>query len=111
MDKIDQYRQYIQDVLTEYGQHQPSYGEIEVELIFDVERDRYQIVHTGWHQKQRIYGCIAHLDLKDGKIWIQYDGTERGIANELIDLGVPKQDIVLAFHAPYFRQYTEFAIS
>jgi hypothetical protein len=49
-----------------------------------------------------------HLDIKDGKIWIQQDGTEVGIANQLVELGVPKRDIVLAFHEPAVRQFTEF---
>ena len=53
---------------------------------------------------------MLHIDIKEGKIWIQHDGTEIGIANELVEMGVPKQDIVLAFHAPYKRQYTGFAI-
>ncbi|WP_322745610.1 element excision factor XisI family protein [Plectonema radiosum] len=53
-------------------------------------------------------GCILHLDIKDGKIWIQHDGTEVGIANQLVEMGVPKLDIVLAFHEPYIRQFTEF---
>lgn len=43
-----------------------------------------------------------------GKIWIQYDGTEVGIANQLVELGVPKQDIILAFHKPSVRKYTDF---
>jgi hypothetical protein len=51
-----------------------------------------------------------HLDIKDGKIWIQHDGTEIGIANQLVALGVPKSDIVLAFHSPFKRQFTEFAV-
>ncbi|MEH1849155.1 MAG: element excision factor XisI family protein [Nostoc sp.] len=51
---------------------------------------------------------ILHLDIKDGRIWIQHDGTEEGIANRLVEMGVPKQDIILAFHEPYVRQFTEF---
>jgi XisI protein len=66
---------------------------------------------VGWEDGFRMYGCLIHVDIKDGKIWIQYDGTEYSVANELIDLGVPKQDIVLAYHAPYARKYTEFATS
>ena len=54
---------------------------------------------------------MLHVDIQNGKIWIQHDGTKGGIANELVELGVPKQDIVLAFHAPYRRQFTEFAVS
>ncbi|MDB9459416.1 element excision factor XisI family protein, partial [Dolichospermum circinale CS-545/17] len=39
------------------------------------------------------------------------DGTEIGVANELVEAGVPKQDIVLAFKAPYKRKFTDFAAS
>ncbi|MBV7334508.1 XisI protein [Chloroflexi bacterium TSY] len=46
-----------------------------------------------------------------GKIWIEIDWTEEGIATELVAAGVPKEDIVLAFHHPSMRQYTEFAVA
>jgi hypothetical protein len=110
MDKIAQYRIYIQQILTEYAQGSPSDDDIETELIFDTERDHYQVVYTGWKNRQSVYGCVLHLDIKKGKIWIQYDGTEVGIADELVKLGVPKEDIVLAFHEPLLREYTEFAV-
>lgn len=41
----------------------------------------------------------------------QYNGTEIEIASKLVDLGIPKEDIVLAFHEPFVRQYTGFAVS
>ena len=63
----------------------------------------------GWNKLQRVRGCVLHIDIKDDKIWIQHDGTEVGVANELIELDVPKHDIVLAFHPPYKRPYTGFA--
>jgi hypothetical protein len=111
MARVDDYRRYVQQLLTQYGQYKPAYGEVEVELIFDMVNDHYQLVTVGWRNQQRVHGCVAHLDLKDGKIWIQHDGTEVGLANELVNLGVPKEDIVLAFHAPAKRRYTEFAVS
>ena len=60
--------------------------------------------------KKGLGGCILHIDIIDGKIWIQHDGTEGGIALDLIDHGVPKQDIVLGFHSPFKRQFTDFAV-
>lgn len=57
-----------------------------------------------------MYGCVIHIHIKDNKIWIQHDETEDGIANELVQRGVSKQDIVLAFHSPFKRQFTEFAV-
>ena len=110
MAKLDEYRHLVKEILTEYSSHKPAYGEVEVELIFDTERDRYQLVHTGWNKHRRIYGSTIHIDLKGDKIWIQNDGTEVGIANVLVERGVSPQDIVLAYHAPYLREYTDFAV-
>jgi hypothetical protein len=109
MAKLEQYRAHIQQLIKRYGAYKPAYGDIEVETIFDIERDHYELVNVGWNDHQRIRGCVLHIDIKNGKIWIQHDGTEKGIANELFELGVPKEDIVLAFHAPYKRTFTGFA--
>jgi hypothetical protein len=51
------------------------------------------------------------LDIIEGKIWVQHNGTELEISKELVGLGVAKNDIVLAFHSPYQRQFTDFAVS
>ncbi|MEO0456928.1 MAG: XisI protein [Cyanobacteria bacterium P01_A01_bin.114] len=110
MDKLAQYREWIQQVLTGYGQLQPI-GDIRVYTFWDLKSDHYQVFHAGWNQHRRVFGPLIHIDLIDGKIWIQYDGTEVGVANELVGLGVPKQDIVLAYHAPFMRQYDGFAIT
>ncbi|MCE7982641.1 MAG: hypothetical protein DYG89_15765 [Caldilinea sp. CFX5] len=34
-----------------------------------------------------------------------------GLATELVERGVPREDVVLAFHPPAMRPYTEFAVS
>jgi hypothetical protein len=89
-----------------------SSKEVEAQTIFDLERDHYQLVYVGWKRHDiRDYGCLLHLDIKDGKIWIQYDGTEGGIAYELVNLGVPREDIVLGFQPVSVRPHTEFAVS
>jgi XisI protein len=110
MDKLTQYRQIVRQILTTYAHVQPSYGEIKRQTIFDTEQDRYQVLNTGWENDRRVYGCLIHLDIQDGKIWIQYDGTEKGVANDLIEADVPKQDIVLAYQSTYLRKLTEFAV-
>jgi XisI protein len=111
MAKINEYRQIVRDILTEYSQIKAANEEVEAELIFDLERDRYQLVHVGWSRKRRIYGCVVHLDINDGKVWIQHDGTEGGIANELIARGIPTHNIIIGFHSPFKRQFTEFAVN
>lgn len=111
MDKLENYRQYIQKVILEYGQMGQPHGDIKTEYVFDTNGDHYQLIRVGWRDYHRIYGCLIHMDIINDKIWIQYNGTEVDFAEELVALGVPKQDIVLAFHSPYKRQFTEYAVS
>ncbi|MBM3237749.1 XisI protein [Candidatus Poribacteria bacterium] len=51
------------------------------------------------------------IDIQDSKVWIQHDGTESGIAPELVEAGIPEDKIVLGFHAPDVRKYTEYAVA
>ncbi|MCU0541161.1 MAG: XisI protein [Oscillatoriaceae cyanobacterium Prado104] len=104
------YREAVQTILKNLVKNR-SNSQTEVQLIFDTERDRYQVLNIGWQDLSRVFGCIIYVEIKDGKIWIERDGTEIGVANELVELGVPKQDIVLGFKAPYKRKFTEFAAS
>ncbi|MEQ8536533.1 MAG: XisI protein [Coleofasciculus sp. D1-CHI-01] len=108
MDKLN-YRQLVQAILKRHVGNGLNHN-TDVQLIFDLERDRYQVLHIGWEGLSRVFGCIIYVEIKEGKIWIERDGTEIGVANELVEAGVPKQDIVLAFHAPYKRKFTEFAV-
>jgi XisI protein len=110
MDRLAQYRQLVQQILQAHSQFQSSYGEVETFPAFDLEHDHYQVISIGWENRRRVYGCLIHVDIKGDKIWIQHDGTEVGVANQLVELGVPKQDIVLGYHTPNARRYTEFAV-
>jgi XisI protein len=47
MAKVDEYRQIVRDILTEYSQIKAANEDVEAELIFDLVRDRYQVVHVG----------------------------------------------------------------
>lgn len=112
---VEQYRQYIRHILSERrlrASMQPRNAEeYEVQTIFDDQQDHYQLLYVGWRGNKRDFGCLLHLDIKRGKIWIQHDGTEEGIANRLVEMGVPRQDIILAFHEPYVRPFTDFGTS
>lgn len=41
---------------------------------------------------------------------IVYDPAKDDITKDLMALGIAKEDIVLGFHSPYMRQFTEFAV-
>ena len=106
---VEKYRQIVQQLILEKAQRKSYPEEIEKQAVLDTERDHYLLLHTGWRDNRRTHGCSLHIDIKDSKIWIQHDGTEAGIATQLLELGVPKENIVLAFHSPYMREFTEFA--
>ncbi len=114
MDRLTSYSKNIQQILTDYmrqhqqATHKPG-DEMEAQLMLDPERHHYQIVYVGWENMQRVYYPIFHLDIKEGKIWVQEAASEFDIVGALEDRGVPKSDIVLAFHAPYKRPFTEYA--
>ncbi len=111
MGRVEDYRQILLGILREYAALKPSYGDIQVESVFDEQQDHYEITYAGWVNDQRVHGPMLHVDIRDGRIWIQHDGTEGGIAPELVEAGVPREDIVLAFHPPHERKYTGFAVT
>jgi len=110
MDTVETYRQTIQHILTKHANVPYAYGDIHNTTIFESQHDNYLLLAVGWQKQRRIHYCLVHTEIMNGKIWIQLDGTEHGIANELIEAGIPKEKIVLGFHSPEIRKYTGFAV-
>ncbi len=110
MDKIEQYRHFIKQILTEHVQTETNSETVKAELIFDSEHDHYQLAYVGWQGEKRVFGPVIHFDIQDGKIWIQYNGTEDHLAERLVEMGVPDSDIVLGFHSAFKRQFTHYAV-
>jgi hypothetical protein len=81
---------------------------METLLSFDEQRDQYLWLQVGW-EPHRVHGITLHLRLKNDQIWIEQDWTENGITSHLLEAGVPKKDIVLAFQPAEMRTLTDFA--
>ncbi len=111
MDTLEQYRMAVERVLTEYAEFLTTDAEIVCETVFDRGSDRYLLVEVGWEDGYRIYGPLLHIDVIGGKLWIQQDGTEDGVAGELVAAGVPKDRFVLGFRAPSLRVHSGFAVA
>jgi hypothetical protein len=111
MDTLDNYRRIIQEALQKYTDIKYSYGDIHNEILFDQGADRYMVVSVGWQGIKRVHGCLIHIDIIQDKVWIQRDGTEDSIANELVASGIPKNKIVLGYKEPEVRQYTDYAVA
>lgn len=111
MGDVNEYRQILRQLILDYADQKPSVGEIQIEAVIDEPNDHYELMYSGWTGDYRVHGSVVHLDLRDGKVWIQFDGTEDGVASELVRRGIPKDRIVLAFKHPELRRHTGYAVS
>jgi hypothetical protein len=109
MDRIARYQALVKQVFQDILAEVPEEPGIRTEAIFDETQGHYEILQIGWEGDQRVHGSLAHCDVKGDKIYVEHDGTSYGIADFLLEHGVPHEDIVLGFHHPALRRYTEFA--
>jgi hypothetical protein len=80
-------------------------------IFINKEKDNYLLQHVGLSKERYDSTTLAHLEIRDGKIWILTDNTDQGIAPELVALGIPKAQIILAFYPPSVRERGEFAVA
>lgn len=111
MDKLENYRQIIRQVLRPYLNISYANANIRNRAAFDTETDQYLIISEGWDKNQHLHSCLIHVEIIAEKVWIQCDNTEDGIVKELMAAGINQEDIVLGFHEPAVRQYTGFAVA
>ncbi|MEB3178342.1 MAG: XisI protein [Nostocaceae cyanobacterium] len=97
MDTPTTYRDIVKQVISKYSQLRPSHGNIRLDAVFDDTQQRYALMQVGWDRKRRVSGDIIYITLQNGKVYIEYDGIEQGITKELIAMGIPENDIILAF--------------
>jgi hypothetical protein len=115
--KLTDYRTLIQTILQEHASqvNRSRRNGIQCITVFDEKQDHYFLHTIGWRDIERIWNTSLYVRLHNDKFYIEIapNGlpTEEGIATELLAAGVPKEDIVLAFHHPSMRPYTEFAVT
>ncbi|MFN8489130.1 MAG: XisI protein [Caldilineaceae bacterium] len=111
--KLEHYRTIIKEALCAYAgllQRANKPG-VETVTVFDEAQDHYLLHTIGWADRKHVWNTTLYVRIRNGKFYIEIDWTEEGIATELLAAGVPKEDIVLAFHHPSMRPYTEFAVA
>lgn len=107
--KLTQYREIIKQVLVEVAGFGSNQAEIEDRPLFDTQADSYAVISEGWQNDERIHHILVHLEIINGKVWLQADNTDMVIARQLERAGIPKQDIVLGFQPADVRPHTEYA--
>ena len=97
MDSAIRDREIVKQVIQRYAQFKPSHGEIRLDTVFDQVQDRYALMQAGWDRGRRVRGNLIYVPLHQGKVWVEYDGMEAGITDDLIAAGIERERIVLAF--------------
>jgi hypothetical protein len=110
MDRLNHYRQSINKFLDKYINVWQEEG-IETQLIIDSVRDHYLLLKIGWEGNKRINYAVFQFDIKDGKIWIQENNTDVEIDKDFEDMGISKKEIVVGFHHPLMREYSDFSVA
>jgi XisI protein len=112
MDKITKYQQILCEILEEYGNIKRNLTpNIKAQIMIDNVNRHYQCLSIGWHKERFTYLVAFHFDIIGDKIWIQQNNTDVLIADELIERGVLKSDIVLGFVPEKVRSYEGFAVA
>lgn len=109
MGKLEQYRKIIQTLIEKHASYSSSNGEIETLKICDLINDNYLLMTIGWNPIGRVHHVALHIRIRDHKIWIEWDGIEDGVTQELLEAGVLKEDIVFGFYRPEKRSQVDFS--
>lgn len=77
MDSLKiKYRTIVEQLLADYADFLGS-DEVQMELVFDRDHDRYLLVETGWQDGYRIYGSLLHIPLSRNTL------RDRGLRDKL----------------------------
>ena len=111
MEKVEKYKQIVRDIQSNTAAPANEGDGIQDVIIQDDKGGHYLILSNGWKGSKRSYGIYFHIDVTpEGKVWLQYDGTDSIIGQQLLNEGVAKEDLVLGWIAPYRRADTGFAV-
>jgi len=109
MDRIENYRSILCKILNNYAKINNN-NKIESLVIISQDNNHFLLFNEGWEAKKHIHNCLFHGEIKNGKIWVYFDGFEDTITEAMVKEGIPKEKIILAFHPIYIREKTEFAV-
>lgn len=98
MDKTIKYENIIIALLHEFAEFWRSSRGVKNQVVADKENHIYQLNMFGWQNGKVYVHLVAfHIEIIEGKVWIHQNNTEAMIADELIEKGIAREDIVLGF--------------
>ncbi len=108
MDQVDNTKKIVRELIEYVYSLCPHSDEVEVQKITDDANGHYLLYSVGWQGMDWVYGSFVHIDVREnGRVWLQHDGTDLKIAEELVERGIPKSNIVVGFQPPHVRPLME----
>jgi len=111
MDRITKRKQLVKEIMQEVYDYFPEVDAVRTELICDDTAGHYEIMQVGWLNRRRIHGIVVHVDVTEDRIYVEHNGTDIDVVEMIQKEGVPDSEIVLGWHPPHLREYTEFALA
>ena len=101
-NKLIQYQTIVGDILkdlsTRVAINKPHKKK---HLIINAEATEYMLVSLGRSDSQYDYTVLAHLELKDDKVYIYEENIDPSIYERLAEKGIPEADILPVYLPDY----------
>jgi XisI protein len=108
MDKVKHYQQILHETVTRHASFQPANGNIKTYAVVDEASNNYMVIDAGWSDKgRRIYDVTLHFRLESETLFVERDTTDAEVVRELLERGIDKNDIVLAFNEAPFQKLSD----
>ena len=111
MENVAQYRNAIIDSLQADAAMVSDANELESVVVADTNTDNYLLIEVGWEPRGRVHAPLVHIRLRDGRVIIEFDGTEEGITPRLVRAGIRPEDIELGFVHPSERTQLDVPVA
>jgi hypothetical protein len=106
-EKLNRYKRICRQIVERHAAMPSEPTSVESLAVCDSESGNYLLMDIGWYPKERAHYVVVHLRVKGGKVWVEYDGVEYGIAKDLIEAGIPEEDVVWPSNERDRRRFTE----
>jgi len=112
MEKYRKYERIIIEFFNDFVEnYQSENSPVQHKMVIDKEHQRYLMTLIGWENEYKfVYSIIFHLEIIDGKVWFQHNGTDILIDEELIKRGIPKKDMWIGFNPKYANEYEGYGV-
>lgn len=104
MGKIERYKKILASELDFYANY--KYVDMPIlnnQAIISQDNNIFILIVMGWHRKDYIHNLVFHIEIKEDKVVIHEDRTDFGMANELMEKGISKSDIILNYLKPSIK--------